>query len=90
MVTHAVPATNLIASQHERGVVILDVGRGRLFASNRTGAEIWRQLEEQRSIDAISRDLSHRYRISSDAAWAYTAEFVAALERERLVERRLA
>ena len=89
MVTYAVPANNVIASRHTSGVVILHVGRGRLFASNHTGAEIWWKLEERRSLGAISRDLSHRYGLSSDAAWAHTTQFVAALERERLVERRL-
>jgi hypothetical protein len=88
MVAEVVPANNVISSRHAHGVVIFHMGRGRLFASNHTGADIWRKLEERRPLGAISRDLSDRYRISSDAAWACTTEFVAALERESLVERR--
>jgi Coenzyme PQQ synthesis protein D (PqqD) len=88
MTSHAVPSESVITAEHEGGAVIVHLGRGRLFASNHTGLEIWRKLEARLSLDAIARDLTHEYRLPPDVAWAQTTQFVAALERERLVERR--
>jgi len=75
------------ASQHENGIVILHLGKGSLFASNETGARIWRGLERQLPVDSIADEISNEYRIDRGAARQHTMLFLAALERHALVER---
>jgi len=90
MTTFAVPTDEVVASRHDAGVVFLHVPKGRLFGSNRTGGDIWERLAQSMSLSAIAEDISARYHVSRETAWSDTVRFVAALEREQLVERRRA
>jgi hypothetical protein len=78
------------ASYHDHGVVLFDAERGELFSANLTGAEIWQALEQQLSSEHIASALSERYRIPLETADAHTTNFLAQLERRRLVMRRAA
>lgn len=49
---------DVAASIHDDGIVIIHTGKGGMFSSNRTGAQIWRGVEQQLSVDAIARQLS--------------------------------
>jgi len=78
------------ASFHDDGVVILHSGRGCLFSSNQTGARIWRGVEQRRSLESIVEELSGEYQIARTTARVHTLNFLAALERQELIQMEVA
>ena len=75
------------ASIHDSGIVILHIGNGRLYASNGTGARIWRGVEEQLSLEAIADEISDEYQIARATAREDVVRFLAELRRHRLIQR---
>ena len=84
----AIPNSEAAASVHEDGMVILQTNSGRLFSSNRTGASIWRGIEQSLSIDAIAQQLSSEYRVDRPVAKEHAELFLNELERNNLIQRR--
>ena len=78
------------ASTHDDGIVILHTGKGRVFSSNKTGALIWRGIEQRRSLDGIVEEISGEFQIAGTTARAHTLNFLAALERQSLIQREVA
>ena len=78
------------ASFHDDGVVILHTGKGSLFSANRTGASIWRGIEQQLSLEAIANGISDEYQVAPGTAREHTICFLAALERQTLIQREVA
>ena len=78
------------ASCHDDGVVILHTGKGTLFSANRTGARIWRGIEQQLSLEAIANGISDEYQIAPRTAREHTICFLAELERQTLIQREVA
>ena len=78
------------ASTHDDGLVILHTGKGRVFSSNKTGALIWRGIEQRRSLDGIVEEISDEFQIAGTTARAHTLNFLAALERQSLIQREVA
>jgi hypothetical protein len=72
-------------SIHENGMVILHLGNGRVFASNETGARIWRGIEQEESLKAIAAEISDEYQIPITLACEHVRAFIADLERHSLV-----
>ena len=81
------PSPEAAASFHDDGVVILHTGKGSLFSVNKTGARIWRGVEQRRSLDSIVAELSGDYQIASPTARAHTLNFLAALEQQTLIQK---
>jgi hypothetical protein len=79
-----------VASFHDGGIVILHTGVGRVFASNRTGARIWRGVERQLPLEAIAEEICGEYKIARTTAREHAARFLAALERYTLIRREAA
>jgi hypothetical protein len=75
------------ASVHDDGIVILQTRRGRLFSSNRTGAQIWRCLEQHLPMESIAEKIGAEYQIAAAVAREHTVRFLAELERHCLIER---
>ncbi|HEY6807027.1 MAG TPA: PqqD family protein [Pyrinomonadaceae bacterium] len=75
-------------SFHDDGLVILHTGKGRLFSSNRTGAQIWRGIERQLPVEVIVQQLSGEYQIPQNIARAHTFDFLDQLQSHELVQRR--
>ena len=75
------------ASFHDDGVVILHTGKGSLFTANLAGACIWRGLEQQLSSEAIAKGISDEYQVAPGTAREHTVSFLAALERQTLIQR---
>jgi len=75
------------ASIHDSGIVILHIGNGRLYASNGTGARIWRGIEEKLSLEAIADEISDAYQIARATAREHVVSFMAELERHTLIHR---
>ena len=78
------------ASTHDSGMVILHTGKGRVFSSNKTGAVIWRWIEQGRSLDGIVEEVSSEFQIAGTTARAHTLKFLAALEQQALIKREVA
>ena len=78
------------ASTHDDGIVILHTGKGRIFSANKTGALIWRGLEQRRSLDAIVSEISGKFQIARTNAREHTLSFLAALEQQSLIKREVA
>lgn len=77
-------------STHDDGIVILHTGKGRVFSSNKTGALIWRGIEQRRSLDRIVEEISGKFQIAGPTAHAHTLKFLAALEQQTLIKRGVA
>ena len=78
------------ASTHDDGIVILHTGKGRVFSSNKTGALIWHGLEQRRPLDGIVEEITSEFQIAGTTARAHTLNFLAALERQALIQREVA
>ena len=78
------------ASFHDYGIVILHTGKGTLFTANRTGARIWRGIEQQLSLEAIANGISDEYQVAPRTAREHTICFLAELERQTLIQREVA
>ena len=61
-----------VASFHDDGMVILHTGKGSLFTANRTGARIWRGIEQQQSLEAIANGISDEYQVAPRTAREHT------------------
>ena len=74
-------------SIHENGIVILHLGNGRVFASNETGARIWRGIEREESLKAIAAEISDEYQIPITSACEHIRAFICDLEQHSLIRR---
>jgi len=75
-----------VASIHDDAMKLLHTRNGRLFSSNRTGAFIWRCIEQQLSLEAIAEKISSEYQIARTTALDHAARFLAELERHGLIQ----
>jgi Coenzyme PQQ synthesis protein D (PqqD) len=76
------------ASHHDDGIVLLHTGKGSVFSSNKTGAFIWRRIEQGRPVDGIVEEISDEFQVAGPTARAHTLNFLAALEQHALIVRR--
>src|SRR4029078_7190439 len=86
--TRAVISGSVSASAHDDGLVLLHRGIGRLFTANKTGAVIWRCLEQQMSIEDIASSVSKQSGITETMAREHTTQFLDELARQGLLEAR--
>jgi len=75
------------ASIHDDGIVIFHTGNGRLYASNETGARIWRAVERQLPLEAIAGEISNAFQIDGPTAREHVVNFLAELESHALIQR---
>jgi len=78
------------ASFHDDGVVILLTSKGRVFSSNKTGALIWKGIEQRRSVENIVDEISTEFQIAGTTARSHTTIFLAALEQQSLIRKEVA
>ena len=74
------------ASFHDDGIVLLHTGKGTLFSSNRTGAQIWRGIEQQLPVEVIAQQLSGEFQVALNIAREHTAGFMAQLQQHELIQ----
>jgi len=72
-------------SVHEEGLVLMDVGRGRVFTANLVGARIWRGVAEGASVESVAETISCEFRVSKQQAMADTVAFLGQLKRAGLL-----
>ena len=77
-----------VASIHEDGIVVLNTGTGCLYASNGSGARIWRGVEQQLPLEVIAEEISNEYHIADLAAREHVINFLAELERHALIQKK--
>jgi Coenzyme PQQ synthesis protein D (PqqD) len=80
-------ASEAASSIHDKGVVILHLGNGRVYAANETGARIWRGIEREESLKAIAAEISDEYQIPITSACEHIRVFIAGLEHHSLIRR---
>ena len=76
-------------SEHENGLAIFDSGTGRVFVCNLIGAQIWAALSKGLGIDTISAGIAQRFGASPNDVKHDACLFVAELECEGLIVRRI-
>lgn len=80
------PCAHVKAVVDDDRAVLLDLRRGKYFAVNEVGVDIWRGLERGLSRNEIERSLCSAYDVSPATAQADVARFIAMLEQDKLVE----
>lgn len=80
------PNPEVASSVHESGIVLLHITSGHLYASNPTGARIWRGLEKRLSLEAIADEIGDEYQISRTTAQDHVRAFLAELQHQRLIQ----
>lgn len=81
---------DISVSMHDEGIVILHLGSGRMYTSNKTGASIWRQVERQLPIEAITEEICAEYRVDRSTSRKHVVDFLTELEQHALVQRKAA
>ena len=72
------------ASFHQDILVLLHVGKGVMFISNRTGGRIWQALADHESPNIIAQKLSDDFGISLAIARAHLSRFLRDLVSHEL------
>ena len=67
-------------------IVALNVEQGQCYGLNSVASEIWRMLEEPKSIDEICGTLSSEYDVDSATCRSEVMALLSQLEDERLVK----
>jgi hypothetical protein len=73
-------------SANETGLVLLHIGRGRIFTANTIGHRIWRDALAGTSVRVIGENLAREFGVPSQCAEQHAAEFLAELIRNRLFQ----
>ncbi len=58
---------------------------GAVISINESGAFLWKQLQDNKSVDELSSALAEEYGIETDVAKADVEEFVALLKEHNLI-----
>ena len=77
----------IASSVHDSGIVLLHMASGHFYASNTTGARIWRGLEERLSPEAIADEINDEYQIGRTTAQEHVQAFIAELQQQSLIQR---
>lgn len=67
------------------GIVLLDIGNGKIFNSNAVGSRIWVKLQEGLDVDTITAQISSEFNVSHERLRPDIEEFIDALKISGLV-----
>jgi len=76
-------------SLEHNGAVFLHAHSGIVFTSNHVGARIWQGLLDRESVETIAASISKAAGVCHDQVRQDTAEFVAELETQGFLSRRI-
>ena len=79
------PSSSVRASRSNDGLVLLDVERGELLASNAIGAGIWQLIEDGSTPAEIARRIANQYDISLTQAERDVDAFLSTLTSRGLI-----
>jgi hypothetical protein len=67
------------------GVVLLDVGNGKIFNSNAVGSRIWVKLQEGLDVDTITAQVSAEFNVSPERLRPDVEDFIDKLKVNGIV-----
>ena len=70
----------------EDGVVLLDVGNGKIFNSNAVGSRIWVKLQEGLDIETITAQVSAEFKVPLERLRPDVNDFVEKLRANGIVD----
>lgn len=79
------PSETIRSTVTNDGVVLLDVGNGKIFNSNAVGARIWVKLQSGLDVPTITAQVSAEFNVPEERVRADVEEFVEKLKSNRIV-----
>jgi PqqD family protein of HPr-rel-A system len=86
--TRRTPATSVVESVHDEGVVLFNTATGSVYSVNTCGGQIWRWLREGAPVDRLADRLAGEYGIERGQAEPHVERFVDELTQLGLLEAR--
>jgi Coenzyme PQQ synthesis protein D (PqqD) len=80
-----VPSETIRSTVTKDGVVLLDVGNGKIFNSNAVGARIWLKLQEGLDVDTITAQISVEFNMPPERVRPDVEEFLEKLKSNGIV-----
>jgi len=81
------PASEVLASAHDDGLLLVNIKSGRVFVCNRTGARIWRALTQGLAPAALAEEFSTDYGMPKELAGRDIQDFLVSLESENFIRK---
>ncbi len=76
---------DVVSEQVGDGLVLLNLRTGVYWGLNRTGAEVWRSLQQQSSFEGICRDIEDRFEASKEEIVTAVRSLMDELAEENLL-----
>jgi hypothetical protein len=76
---------NLVASEIDGEMVILDIESGHFFQLNQIGSRIWEALEAPTTMGELCRSMQDRFDVDQETCRGDVSDFVARLSENGLV-----
>lgn len=76
---------DVVSEQVGDGLVLLNLRTGVYWGLNRTGAEVWRALQEQSSFEGICREIEDKFEASKEEIAAAVRSLMDELAGENLL-----
>tara|TARA_B100001109_G_scaffold255669_1_gene259908 strand:+ start:7844 stop:8137 length:294 start_codon:yes stop_codon:yes gene_type:complete len=80
-------SSDIISSEVDGEVVMMSVDQGMYFGMDSIGGEIWKKLEEPKSISALCKELSQEYNESYTTIEEDVVKFMHDLLQNNIVEK---
>ena len=80
-------AAPLLEAEVDQEIVALDREQGEVFGFNLVASDVWRLLEQPRTIGELCAELEQRYTVAADECAADVAELLEQLIEMKLVKR---
>jgi hypothetical protein len=75
-----------VATEVDREVVLMNIGRGRCYGLGETGSSVWRRLGSPIRVDDLCRELMLEYAADPDALMKDVIALLEQLQEEGLVK----
>jgi Coenzyme PQQ synthesis protein D (PqqD) len=75
-----------VATEVDREVVLMSVGRGRCYGLGETGSSVWRRLGSPIRVDDLCRELMLEYRADAEELLSDVLTLLEHLQEEGLVK----
>ncbi|MEO0451511.1 MAG: PqqD family protein [Pseudomonadota bacterium] len=76
---------DVVFSDVQNGIALLDLDRNVYFTLNGTGAVVWRSLEQPKSIDDLAKIVSEKYGVDTDQCLPDISALIDQLVEKKLV-----
>ncbi|MES2441562.1 MAG: PqqD family peptide modification chaperone [Pseudomonadota bacterium] len=83
--TRLVRASQIIATEVDGEIVLISIEDGKYFGLDAIGSEIWRRLEEPRSVEALTAELQDHFDGDPETIERETLDFLDKLSEQKLL-----